>query len=297
MTKTMKRILSVLLAVVMLATMGIPALAADTSSNEYQFFSLLDRSATGLTSAYNTGTSTGNWTAAKEQLLNYYKTKFAGINYLTNDYGNGTAETALHDTLLFTDSERYLSKQTVTTTMQQISIPLSAGNVRADYILATLQHSDTSGILMYPKERGTTYAPKLSVTFTDNTSQDFNVSGDTYVRATGKNQTNSYASTAWGTSNPNELWAMHRSDTSNQMPYSNDEMRTYIKFDYSLPSGKSVKSGSIKIYAQVKNPNSGTPASGTTLEVMAFSPCFNDWTESNLTWNYIKNIKSFTFYS
>ena len=214
-------------------------------------------------------TINGGSPEVKEQLLKYYKEKFAGINYLENHHGNGTAETAALDTLIFTDSEKYLSKVNVTTSLKQISLPLTARQVQATYILAVLIHNTDSGVFMCSKESGDAYAPVLSVTYSDGTTVDYKVADDTYVRATGYKKANSNAKTAWGKENPNELWAMHSADVDNQMPYSDDEMRTYIKFDYAA-NGKDIERAAIKVYAQVKNPNGGTPASDLSLPLMAF---------------------------
>ena len=263
---------------------------------EYEFFSKLDKEATGLTVAFENGTASGDWSEAKEQLLKYYKEKFADIDYLENTYGNGTADTAALDTLIFADSERYLSKARVTTTLKQISIPLTNSQIQSSYILAVLKHDSESGVRMYSKESGEKYEPVLSITYSDGSTVDYKVAHDSYVRATGYGNKNKNATTAWGKENPNELWAMHTSDIENKMPYSDNEMRTYIKFDYTS-NGKTVKRAAIKIYAEVKNPDGSTPDSSKAIPLMAFSPCFTNWTEDTLTWQTIADAKSFAFYS
>ena len=266
------------------------------SDAEHEFFSRLDKEAIGLTLAFENGKANGDWTEAKEELLKYYKEKFANIDYLENTYGNGTADTAALDTLIFADAEKYLSRARVTTALKQIQIPLTSSQVRSSYILAVLTHNDESGVCIASKESGEKFAPVLSITYGDNTTVDYPVTDDTYIRATGYKSSNSNSKTVWGKSNPNELWAMHASDVENNMPYSDDEMRTYIKFDYTS-NGKAIKRAAIKLYAQVKNPNEGEPKQNASMQLMAFSPCFESFSEDTLTWNIVADAKSFAFYS
>ena len=262
---------------------------------EYEFFSKLYKEATGLTVAFENGTASGDWSEAKEQLLKYYTNKFAAYDFLQNGASDSTNQTAPQDTLIFTDSEQYISRQKVSTELKQISIKIPNNKVQANYILAVLTHSTDSGVLMYSKESGAEYAPVLTVTYVGGTKVDYPVLYDTYIRATGYDSKNKNAKTAWGKENPNELWAMHTSDIENKMPYSDTEMRTYLKFDYT-PTGKNISKAEIKIYAQVKNPTSDEAPGTKNLQLSVISPCYTGFDET-LTWNTIAEANSFAFYS
>ena len=300
MKKTVKTIVAVLLVIgTVLGVSSCNSIGDNPATNEpdgeYEFFSKLDKEATGLTVAFENGKTSGDWSEAKEQLLKYYTDKFAAYDFLQNGASDSTNQTAPQDTLIFTDSEQYIAKQKVTSELKQISIQIPNNKVQANYILAVLTHSTDSGVLMYSKESGAEYAPVLTVTYVGGTKVDYPVLYDTYIRATGYNSKNKNAKTAWGKENPNELWAMHTSDIENKMPYSDNEMRTYIKFDYT-PSGKNISKAEIKLYAKVENPTSDEAPSEKNLQLSVISPCYTGFDET-LTWNTIAEANSFAFYS
>ena len=295
MLRTIKKAVAFLLVCAMLAGMGVYAVAADTSSNEAVFFDLLSADSEAMRSAVAYGHSSGNWDDAKNVLLQECKSDMSEKNYIVNNTSDTSgAKTIVYDTLTF--SESLISVKTVTTQKSLVTFALGSSSVRGDYLLTTFRHAEHSGICMDSKEAGSSTSPQLVVKFTDGTTRTLLPQGDAYVRATGCGSSDAYASTAFGTANPTQLWAMHRADKQNLMPYSSDEMRTYISFDTDSLGGKAIASGELRIYAQVKNPNGGS-ADSTELPLMLMSPYFKDLEEDTITWSLLKSQNSFGHYS
>ena len=286
------RITGVLLSA-MLIFPSLMAFADDNESEEQEFFSLINTQLTGLSDAVETGKTTGDWTAAKEQLLTYYTEKFAGIDwvkpYTTYD---GSASTLIYDTLSF--SEPYLTKADVTTEEKEISISVGA---RSAYLLTAFVHSDIAGIRMVSSEGDSSKAPKLIVSCSDGSTVELTASEDAYVRATGYGKTNNNSTTKYGVEDEKNLWACHRADIENRMPYSDDEMRTYIKFDLTKLNGKTASGATLKITAQVKAVGSAKIPADTTLPLFVMAPYLSDFSESTITWKYLQSQNALAHYS
>lgn len=299
MKRTVRIILSFILVLALLSSAMLPMVSAlDVSSEEYKFFSLLKNVDSDLTNAISAGTATGNWSSAKSELLRYYKNKFSSIDYITNNSGlSSTNKNIVYDTLC--RDETVIDEKTVSSTSnQKITFNLSSSNVLSTYVLTTFVNSNDTGICIASKEAGASTAPTLSVTFSDGTSESIAASGDTYVRATGYGVTSgtaaSYRRTNYGSSQ--QLWAMHQIDRTNQMPYSSNEMRTYLTFDLSSFVGKTVKSATMTVYAALKNPQ-GSSVSASSLPLMLMNAYYKTFTESTLTWSELENNNSVGYYS
>ncbi len=298
MKKVLKKSISVILAVILLVSaypFAVTAFAAE--SEESAFFNLIETSNSSLEAAIASGKTTGNWTQAKSELLNHYKNKFSALTWIKPDAAtNGTKELIVRDML--TIYESYLTEANVSTESTWVDIPMNS--VKNYYVLTTYKHSEDSGIVIGSKESGK--APQLVVKCTDGTSYTIPATADAYVRATGKNVTTgnpaSYSTTAWGVSNPNELWVMHQSDVQNQMPYSSNEMRTYLYFDTSALQGKGFSSVTLSVYAHVQNVSgSGLSCSDTTLPLVIMEAYHKTWEENTLTWKSIADANALAHYS
>ncbi len=293
MKRNAKRLLCIFMALLVIISVSLSAFAADTGSEEAQFFSLIDAQTAGIASEVQTGTQTGNWSAAKQGLLNYYKQKFSATDWIVYNTPNDHSDrVAVYDTLCFT--ENLISQQTVTSTKQTISFSLTAGHVYGNYLLSTFVHSESSGICIDSKESGS--SPSLTVRFSDGTQTVLTASQDAYIRASGFGSGSANASNAYGTADPTHLWVMHRSDTANLMPYSDDEMRTYISFDLSALNGKNVQSAVLTLQAQVKSLNGGS-ADQSTLPLMLMNPYCKVWNEASITWEGLAADNQFGHYS
>ncbi len=298
MKKFIKKSVSVILTVVLLATaypFAVTSFAVE--SEESEFFNLIDSNNPALESAISAGETTGDWTQAKSELLNHYKNKFSELSWIKpNTTTNGSQVTIARDMLNIYES--YLTEANISTGSTRVDIPLTG--VKNYYVLTTYKHSEDSGIVIGSKESGK--APELVVKCTDGTSYTIPATADTYIRATGKNVTTgnavSYSTTAWGVNNPNELWVMHQSDVQNQMPYSNNEMRTYLFFDTSALQGKKISSVNLSVYAHVQNVSgSGLSCSDTTLPLVIMESYHKTWEENTLTWKSIADVNGIGHYS
>lgn len=297
MKKVSIKILSILLVMTLILSAFPLTLVSHAESEDAELFSLINTDDSSLNSAVNRAKATGNWNEAKSELLRYYIDKFAGMSWIKpNTPADNSQHTAGLDMLTF--SENFISRADVSPNCSWVDIPMNgAYNM---IVLTTYKHSADTGILIGSKESGN--APKLSVTCTDNTSYTIPASGDTYVRATGKDVTTgnaaSYSTTAWGKENPKELWVMHQSDTEKKMPYSNNEMRTYLYFDTSQLQGKTVNSVKLSVYAKTCNvSNSALSGSDSTLPLLAMAAYYKTWSEDTLTWNTIADANGFGHYS
>lgn len=297
MKKRLKALLSSVLALLLVTSTFLPVVSAtDITSEEYKFFNLLSNVNSSLTSAISTGTSTGNWSSAKNELLKYYTNKFTEMDWIKCNSGADSSGTlAKHDTLAF--SEPYVGQTTVTTTANWYEISISPSNLTNSYVLSCPQSSENAGVFIASKEYdGTNCAPRLVIEYTDGTSATVIVSKDTFVRPNGYGTSETYATRTWGTTNPNELWASHKSDAANQLPYTGNDMRTYLFFDIPQTS-KTVRSAKLRFNSRVKNlVNGGTP-SDSSLPLLMFASYYKTWEEKTLTWSILESSNSIGHYS
>lgn len=276
MKRNFVRVLSVMLSVIFILTaIALPVSAEDTS-----VLDLIDTQRTGISS--------------ESQLLDYYKNKFADIDYLYCADNTAVSENAAYDMLCF--SEGILAQKQVTAQQEKIVFPLTSADLRTSYLLSTYTHSADSGVHMLSSENGAATAPALTV-YCDDGTYTFAALFDAYVRATGVGDSNQNATTAYGTTDANSLWAMHCADTANNMPYSSNEMRTYLLFDISELDGKAVQRAELSVYAEVKNPNSATAPSMSTLPLVLMTPNYRITSENSFTWSTLKNARAIGHYS
>lgn len=278
MKRNLVRLLSVILSVTFVLTaFALPVNAAD---EDISILDLIDTQKTGISS--------------ENELLDYYKDKFSDIDYLYCADNNAVSEGVRNDMLCF--SENIIAQEQVSTQQEKIVFPLSSSDLRTSYLLSTYKHSEDSGIHMLSSENGDSLAPALTVYCNDGT-YTFPAAIDTYVRATGYSDNNQNETTAYGTADANNLWAMHCADKANNMPYSSNEMRTYILFDISELEGKIVQRAELSVYAEVKNPNSDNAPSSSTLPLVLMTPNYYIINESRFTWAMLKSLRAIGHYS
>lgn len=230
----------------------------------------------------------------ESQLLDYYKNKFADIDYLYCADGNALSENARNKMLCF--SENIIAESQASAQQAKIVFPLSSADVRTSYLLSTYKHSADSGIHMLSSENGASVAPALTV-YCDDGTYTFTTVSDTYVRARGNSDRNQNETTAYGITDANNLWAMHCADASKNLPYSSNEMRTYLLFDISDLDGKNVQRAELSVYAEVKNPNADTAPSESTLPLVLMTPYYRVVNESSFTWSALKSARAIGHYS
>lgn len=272
------KFLSVILSLVFILTAF--ALPVNASGESVSLSDLLDGQKIGVLS--------------DNQILDYYKNKFSDIDYLYCGDNNAQSENARNNMLCF--SENIIAESQVSAQREKIVFPLSSSDVRTSYLLSTYKHSADSGIHMLSSENGDALAPALTV-YCDEGTYTFTALSDAYVRATGIADSNQNESTAFGITDLNNLWAMHCADTAKNMPYSSNEMRTYLLFDIFELEGKNVQSAELSVYAEVKNPNAGSVPSESTLPLVLMTPNYRITSESRFTWSALKSARAIGHYS
>ncbi len=268
----MKRILSLLLALCLLLAMVPAALGAETRgvslTTDSAFFNAFTLS---KMPAVQSAVNAGNYTLAKQELLNYYTAKFKNYNPIPAS-PNRTAMVYLASQNAFAFSENYMGSQYITSTDYK-EYQFNMGTNRSVVYVMSMIHK-TTGEILIPSSEASSMVPSLILTLADGSTKTLYATADTYVRA------GSYASSNYGSATT--LYAHH--DVSGTTPYAANTKRIYMKFDSAaIPSN--VKNIKLSIYAKC----SGMSSSETKLRLNVFSAYSTTWTESGLTWNWLTN--------
>ncbi|MBP3412547.1 MAG: heparinase II/III family protein [Oscillospiraceae bacterium] len=274
----MKRFFSIVLVLALLSGLGPSAAAKDSRgvslTTDHAFFNALTLSAMPTV---ETAVQEGDYTLAKEALLKYYTEKFSNLDTVPGSaVKNAMLYLAQKQTFAF--SEPYLSYVDIQgPEYQQYSLNLM-GNKTGVYVLSMLDK--TQGEILLPSRESGAMAPKLLITCADNSSKTLEPTADTFVRA------GSYASKNYGS----ESTLYVRDDYSGTDPFGNHTKRVYLRFDSTqIPSNaKSVK---LSLYAKCSG---GSEAS---LRLHVFGAYNTSWSESGLTWDWLKNNKSLAHFS
>ncbi len=268
----MKRIISFLLVLCLLWALAPVALGAETrgvslTSNSAFFNAFTLSKMPKVQSAVNAG----DYTLAKQELLNYYTEKFKGYNPIPAS-PNRSAMVYLSTYNAFAFSENYAGSQYITSTDYKEYRFNMGTNRSVVYVMSMLDK--TTGEILIPSGEASSMVPTLILTLADGTTKTLKTTADTYVRA------GSYASSNYGSATT--LYAHH--DVSGTTPYSTNSKRIYMKFDAAaIPSN--VKNITLSVYAKC----SGMSSSETKLRLTVFTAYSTNWTESGLTWNWLTN--------
>ena len=276
----MKRIVGILLILCMVLALVPTALGAETRgvtlTTDSTFFGAFTLSKMPkVQSAVNAG----DYTLAKQELLNYYTEKFKSNNPIPAST-NRSAMVYLASQNAFAFSENYMGSQYITSTDYQEYRFNMGTNKTTVYVLSML--NKTTGEILIPSREASSMVPQLILTLSDGTTKTLKATADTYIRA------GSYASNNYGSSAT--LYAHH--DVSGTTPYSTNSKRIYMKFDSSaIPSN--VKNITLSVYAKC----SGLGSSETKLRLNVFGAYSTNWTESGLTWNWLTNNNGHAHFS
>ncbi len=268
----MKRIISLLLVLSLLLATVPAALGAETkgvtlTSNSAFFNAFTLSKMPKVQSAVNAG----NYTLAKQELLNFYTEKFKSYNPIPAS-PNRNAMVYLSGFNAFAFSENYAGSQYITSTDYKEYRFNMGTNRNTVYVMSIL--NKTTGEILIPSGEASSMVPRLILTLADGSTKTLNATADTYVRA------GSYASSNYGSATT--LYAHH--DVSGTTPYSSNSKKIYMKFDSAaIPSN--VKNITLSIYAKC----SGMSSSESQLRLTVFNAYSTNWTESGLTWNWLTN--------
>lgn len=276
----MKRIISIFLILCMVLAFVPNVLGAETrgvtlTTNSAFFGAFTLSKMPKVQSAVNAG----DYTLAKQELLNYYTEKFKSYNPIPAST-NRSAMVYLASQNAFAFSENYMGSQYITSTDYKEYQFNMGTNKSTVYVLSML--TKTTGEILIPSREASSMYPQLILTLSDGTTKTLKATADTYIRA------GSYASSNYGSSTT--LYAHH--DVSGTTPYSTNSKRIYLKFDSSaIPSN--VKNIKLSVYAKC----SGMSSSETKLRLTVFGAYSTGWTESGLTWNWLTNNNGHAHFS
>jgi len=268
----MKRFISLFLVLCLLLAMAPVAFGAEnkgvTLTSNSAFFNAFTLSKIPKVQA---AVNAGDYTTAKQELLNYYTAKFKNYNPIPAS-PNRNAMVYLSGFNAFAFSENYAGSQYITSTDYKEYQFNMGTNRNTVYVMSIL--NKTTGEILIPSGEASSMVPRLILTLADGSTKTLNATADTYVRA------GSYASSNYGSATT--LYAHH--DVSGTTPYSSNSKKIYMKFDSSaIPSN--VKNIKLSVYAKC----SGMSSSETKLRLTVFNAYSTNWTEGGLTWNWLTN--------
>ena len=276
----MKRLISLCLTLVLLLGLlptawGAESRGVSLSSNS-AFFNAFTLS---KMPKVQTAVNAGDYTTAKQELLNYYSAKFQNYSPIPAS-PNRTAMVYLASQNAFAFSENYMGSQYITSTDYKEYRFNMGTNKTTVYVLSML--TKTTGEILIPSREASSMYPSLILTLADGSTKTLKATADSYVRA------GSYASSNYGSSST--LYAHH--DVSGTTPYAANSKRIYLKFDSAaIPSN--VKNISLSVYAKC----SGMSSSESKLRLTVFGAYSTGWTESGLTWNWLTNNNGHAHFS
>jgi len=226
----------------------------------------------------NAAVQFGDYTLAKQELLQYYTEKFSDMEPQPgSEIKNAMVYLAGKNTMAF--SEPYLNYVDVTATHYERYTFNLAGYKTGNYVLSMLDK--TSGEIVVASRENTEYAPQLILGCTDGTTKTFTPIADAYVCA-GQNEEVNYAAAT-------ELYA--HDDYSGALPYGENTKRIYLQFDTTqFPSN--AKSAHLVVYAKRSGENCED-----TLRLHVFGAYASAWTEKNITWSYLKKNNCLAHFS
>ena len=263
----MKRIFSLLLLFALLCGMITPVQGAVSLTTNAAFFGAFTLS---KMPAVQSAVNAGNYTLARQELLNYYTNKFASMEPSYSTAKDGTM-VYLAPLNTFAFSEGYLGKADITTTEYSQYLVDLGTNRKGVYVLSMLHK--TEGEILMPSREASSMVPQLIVTCSDGSTKTINATADTYVRA------GSYASKNYGSSTTLYIHDDYSGTTGSYLPYGDDSKRVYIKFDASA-----IPSNATKIKLSVYAKKTGSESS---LRLHVFHAYSTTWTETGLTWSWL----------
>ena len=293
-----KRLLAMLLILAaLLSTMAGAAVAVPlreegsvrgvSLTTDAAFFAKLNMSLPGL-SAVKSAVSAKNYSLAKTELLKFCKTYFAQYDPPFNTKASAHwYEAAMEDTYTFQEYYRANAIITATaSTKYQINI---GGDVSGLYILSS--YDKTTDEIAVASRSVSGKAPQLIVSCADGSTVTLTATADAMVRA------GSYSAKNYGTDATLYVKDHYTKNADGTYtPYGNDTKRVYLRFDTSkIPSN--AKKATLVLYAHRVSGSASGAFTESSLRLNVMSSYCKTWTESNLTWDYLKSLNSLSHFS
>lgn len=239
----MKRIISIFLLFSLILSLLLLVNAAERGvslSSDSNFFAQLNLNTAGMEKVKE-AVSAGNYTTAKSELLQYYKTKFAGYNPIPAD-GNDANRVffAMNDT--WSMSENRIAATTINGTGFNFYSFGKTNNTAGCYVLDILDRPDYAIQICTRENEVASHRPVLKCyDASNNLISEVVASADAMIHK-GKPDTN------YGTDNVLYVKSgMTQNSDGTYLPYNINSRRVYMRFD--VPSG--TKYTELVIYARL----------------------------------------------
>lgn len=258
-----------------------------TLASDAAFFGKLDLTLSGM-SAVKAAVSAKNYDLAKEELLAFCKAHFDRYDPPYNTAGAAHwYEPTMQDTYTFQEYYRAHTIVTATTpTKHEIYL---GSDVSGLYILSSFDK--TTDEIAVASRSVSGKAPQLIVTCSDGSTVTLTATEDAMVRA------GSYSAKNYG--NDATLYVKDhytKNADGSYTPYGNNTKRVYLRFDTSkIPSN--AKKATLVLYAHRVSGSSSGGFTENSLRLNVLSSYCKTWTESNLTWDYLKSINALAHFS
>ncbi len=281
-----KRIISIFLLFSLLLSLLPVAQAANRGvylSSDSSFFAQLNLNTAGMEKV-KAAVSAGNYTTAKSELLQYYKTKFASYDPIPADSKDANRVFfAMHDT--WSMSQNRIAETTIKGTGFDFYSFGKTTNTTGCYVLDILDRPDYAIQICTRENEDVSHRPVLKCYDASGKLISEVVAAADAMIHKGKPDTN------YGTDNVLYVKSgMTQNSNGTYLPYNTNSRRIYMKFN--VPSG--TKHTELVIYARLHGTGS---TNNDSLPLYQFASFNTSWTESNLTWNYLVNLKAMGHYS
>ncbi len=281
-----KRIVSIFLLFSLLLSLLPTVQAADRGvslNTDSSFFAQFNLNTTGMEKV-KAAVNAGNYTTAKSELLQYYKTKFESYSPIPADSKDANRVfLAMHDT--WSMNENRIAETIIKGTGFNFYSFGKTGNTTGCYVLDVLDRPDYAIQLCTRENEDAAHRPVLKCYDASGELISEVVAAADAMIHKGKPDTN------YGTDNVLYVKSgMTRNSDGTYLPYNINSRRVYMKFN--VPSG--TKYTELVIYARLH----GITGTGDySLPLYQFDSFNKSWTESNLTWNYLVKLKAMGHYS
>ncbi len=282
-----KRMISLFLLFSLLLSLLPIAQAANRGvylSSDSSFFAQLNLNTAGMEKV-KAAVSAGNYTTAKSELLQYYKTKFASYDPIPADSKDANRVFfAMNDT--WSMSQNRIAETTIKGTGFNFYSFGKTTNTAGCYVLDILDRPDYAIQICTRENEVASHRPVLKCYDASGKLISEVVAAADAMIHKGKPDTN------YGTDNVLYVKSgMTQNTNGTYLPYNINSRRVYMKFN--VPSG--TKHTELVIYARLHGVSGSTD--NDSLPLYQFASFNTSWTESNLTWNYLVNLKAMGHYS
>jgi len=252
-------------------------------SSDSSFFNQLNLNTVGMEKV-KSAVSSGDYTTAKSELLQYYKAKFASYAPIPADSKDANRVfLAMHDT--WSMNENRIAETTVKGTGFNFYSFGKTTDTTGYYVLDILDRPDYAIQICTRENEDTTHRPVLKCyDASGKLISEVVAVADSMIHK-GKPDTGYGSDTVLYVKS-----GMTQNSDGTYLPYNNNSRRVYMKFN--VPSG--TKHTELVIYARLHGASS---SDNNSLPLYQFASFNKSWTESNLTWNYLVKLKAMGHYS